>query len=170
MARTEHPATLSDEQLIRQCEVRRQRRSGPGGQHRNKVETGIFLKHMPTGVEGNATERRSQADNQRLALDRLRVRLAIHHRDAVADEDGPHDIWNSRCSNGRITVSRNHRDFAIVLAEALDFLAAADQDCSSAAERLGCTRSQLTKLLRLEPAALQLVNQERRRRQLPPLK
>ena len=48
----EHPATASPEQLIAECDIRRLRRSGPGGQHRNKVETAISLHHLPTGVRG----------------------------------------------------------------------------------------------------------------------
>ena len=67
-----HPAHLSEQELLDQCEVRRQRRSGPGGQHRNKVETGIFMRHQPTGVTSEATERRHQNDNLQQAIFRLR--------------------------------------------------------------------------------------------------
>jgi ribosome-associated protein len=50
--------------------------SGPGGQHRNKTESGVRLTHRPTGVTVSATERRSQAQNRGAALERLRERLA----------------------------------------------------------------------------------------------
>lgn len=50
--------------------------SGPGGQHRNKTESGVRLLHRPTGVTVTATERRSQAQNRSAALVRLRERLA----------------------------------------------------------------------------------------------
>jgi protein subunit release factor B len=50
--------------------------SGPGGQHRNKTESGVRLTHGPTGVTVSATERRSQAQNRGAALERLRERLA----------------------------------------------------------------------------------------------
>ena len=41
---------LSDEQLMSQCEMETFKASGPGGQHRNKRETAVRLKHLPTGI------------------------------------------------------------------------------------------------------------------------
>lgn len=41
---------LSDEQLMKQCEMGTFKASGPGGQHRNKRESAVRLKHLPTGI------------------------------------------------------------------------------------------------------------------------
>ncbi len=49
---------------------------GPGGQHRNKTASAVRLHHPPTGLTVIATERRSQAQNRGVALERLRARLA----------------------------------------------------------------------------------------------
>jgi len=51
------------------------RSRGPGGQRKNKTETAIRLTHVPSNIVIVATEHRSQAQNRRLAWERLRERL-----------------------------------------------------------------------------------------------
>ena len=73
---------LDDDQLLGQCRVEFRRASGPGGQHRNKVESAVRLTHLPSGIVAGASERRSQHDNRALALARLRAKLErLHHRE-----------------------------------------------------------------------------------------
>jgi protein subunit release factor A len=55
--------------------IERIRRTGPGGQHRNKRETGIRLTHLPTGLVVMATEERSQSMNLERAYRRLGEKL-----------------------------------------------------------------------------------------------
>jgi protein subunit release factor A len=61
--------------LAKQVVVETYRSSGPGGQRKNKTETAIRLKHLPSGMTVVATEHRSQAQNKKLAFERLRERL-----------------------------------------------------------------------------------------------
>jgi ribosome-associated protein len=69
-------AALPGEALLGECDEQFFIASGPGGQHRNKTESGVRLLHRPTGLLVTATERRSQAQNRGEALVRLRERLA----------------------------------------------------------------------------------------------
>lgn len=68
-------ASLPDDLLLKECEETFFTAGGPGGQHRNKTETGVRLAHGPTKILVTATERRSQARNRATALSRLRERL-----------------------------------------------------------------------------------------------
>ena len=67
--------SLPDDVLLEECELDVFVASGPGGQHRNKTESGVRIVHKPTGVTVTATERRSQHENRSHALARLRERL-----------------------------------------------------------------------------------------------
>jgi hypothetical protein len=155
---TPHPATIPAEKLLAECDIERLRRSGPGGQHRNKVETAVRLRHRPTGVQAEAGERRSQAENRQAALARLRLNLALEVRGPCSADQGPSNLWRSRCRAGRVHVSPSHDDLPTLLAEALDWIDVCRGDVKQAAESLGCTPSQLVKLLKKEPRAFVLVN------------
>ncbi len=159
-----HPAALDPAALAAQCEFRATRRSGPGGQNRNKVETAVILTHRPTGMTAQASERRTQGENRRVALHRLRLELALNIRRPVGADSSysPSSLWCSRCRAGRIHVNPDHDDFPALLAEALDVLSAREFELQDAALSLGCSATQLVKLLRSAPRALTLVNEQRR--------
>jgi len=158
-----HPACLELSKLLDDCDFQRTRSFGPGGQHRNKVESAVVVTHRPTGISGQASERRSQHENRRNSIARLRVNLALGFR-LPADESlrmSPSALWRQRTSGGQIHVNVRHEDFPAILAEALDVIRARQFDASIAADGLCCSSSQLIKLLRKEPAAMTLVNRER---------
>jgi peptide chain release factor 2 len=73
----------SDEDLLRECEVQTFRSSGPGGQHVNKTESAVRLRHLPSGVVVTSQQERSQHRNKALCLQRLRRKVAqMNHRPA----------------------------------------------------------------------------------------
>jgi hypothetical protein len=166
-----HPAALPPAILLAACDETRTRRSGPGGQHRNKVETAVILRHPPTGLGAEASERRSQAENRAVALGRLRLRLAVGLRSdpLPGPATPPSALWRGRVRGGRITVATAHDDFPTLLAEALDSLAAAGWEPRDAAPRLAVSPTQLVRLVAREPAALALVNRQRGALGLGPL-
>lgn len=165
-----HPATLDDRALLGQCVLTRGRASGPGGQRRNKVSTAVELEHTPTGLFAQASERRSPAENERVALHRLRLALAVGVRVGVPMGDQRSPLWMSRCNDGRIVCSAAHHDLAALIAEALDMIEACGLDVGRAALRLDCTPSQLIKLLAKHAPALAWVNARRKQRGEHPLR
>ena len=66
----------SDDDLLRECEVQTFRSSGPGGQHVNKTESAVRLRHLPSGVVVSCQEERSQHQNKAACLRKLRERIA----------------------------------------------------------------------------------------------
>jgi hypothetical protein len=123
---------------------------------------------MPTGVRAEASERRSQAANHAQAVQRLRVRLALDVRTAPAAE--PSAPWADRAAARRLAINPDHHDFPVLLADALDVLAANDWDVAAAAEFFQLSATQLVKLLKIEPAALAEINRQRLDRGQPALR
>lgn len=184
-----HPACLDDDALLSQCELGFGRTGGPGGQHRNKVQSLVRIVHTPSGVEAHAGERRSQHENRRVALRRLRLALAVAVRTPAPAGEVGSDLWRSRRQRpgagheggrsplgrwrgggtGFIVVNPHHHDYPSLLAEALDVIAASGWDAKAASLRLECSASQLVKLVAAHPPALAMWNRERANVGLRPL-
>ena len=58
------------------------RSPGSGGQHVQKTDSAVRVKHLPTGISVRAHEQRSYHANRATALERLRERLEAARRDA----------------------------------------------------------------------------------------
>ena len=168
--RPTHPAALDPETLMKQCTLTRGRTSGPGGQHRNKVETHITITHQPSGVEAQAGERRLAKENQSVAMRRLRLLLAMKIRIEVPNGEIRSELWKQRCRKRKIVCSTKHADFPSMLAEALDVIDASGYDMRKASTRLECSSTQLLRLIADHPPALVMLNEERRLRSMRPLK
>src|SRR5215210_8061914 len=73
----------TDEELLRECEVETFRSSGPGGQHVNKTESAVRLRHLPSGLAVSCQQERSQHRNKALCLQKLRKKIAkLNYRPA----------------------------------------------------------------------------------------
>jgi RF-1 domain len=165
-----HPARIQESELLKDCTMTFLRRSGPGGQHRNKVETAVVITHVPSGISAEANKSRSQEKNRQEAISRLRLRLACEIRSDVVSIGSASELWLSRQIGSSIKVASDHRDFPALLAEAMDVLAGGGWDHAAAAEKLGVSSTQFVKFLAKYPPALQKLNAVRSAKNLDPLK
>ncbi len=154
----------ADAELLRDCREERYRASGPGGQRRNKVETAVRLRHLPSGVVVQAEESRSLEENRTRALRRLRLRLAIEVRETfdLGAPALPPEFVAQRTPEGRIAVNPKNPAYPIALAVALDALSAAGGSYAVAASALGVTTSQLLRLLRSDPQVWREIDERRK--------
>jgi hypothetical protein len=161
---------LSDERILRECRWEAFRASGPGGQKRNKTSSAIRLVHEPTGISAIANESRSQSDNRKSALRRLRHRMTLTLRDAI--DAGKFEVpqwFTAHCPGGRLTVSRKSEMYLPAMGLALDVLAARGWSVSEAARMLGLSTGNLVRFLQGDEKLMAHVNEMRGALGLKPL-
>lgn len=124
-----------------------------------------MLVHSASGISAEANERRSQLENKQVALQRLRLELALAVR-TPEPSVLPSPLWQQRCSRGRLAIALEHPDFPCVLAELFDQLQVHDYALPPCAAYFDVSTSQLVKLLRKWPPALARVNSIRQARGL----
>lgn len=125
--------------------------SGPGGQHRNKTNTGVCLKLAAYNLEIKSSESRSVAENKVHALHRMQLALATKVREAPK----PASELKFPGSNGHIQTS--NPGFPQFIADVLDITAANDGDTKMAAIAFGLSPTGLSKILHQDKSVLEAV-------------
>ncbi|XP_065849993.1 uncharacterized protein [Euphorbia lathyris] len=170
---------LTDEELMKQCDMTTFKSSGPGGQHRNKRETAVRLKHLPTGVVSQAGEDRSQHMNRTSALRRLRSLLALKVRNPVdiTAYSPPQELLQIlplkstvRTSDSGPQIGHKNPKFVLGMQALLDLMFAVDGSISEAAKLLGLSTGALSRLILSDDSLRMAVNDLRSSKGLKPLK
>ena len=160
--------SLTDAQLLTQCEVDTYRASGPGGQKRNKTSSAVRLRHPPSGLLVIAEESRSQHENRARALRRLRQALYIQIREELLPETLTPEALAARPeyqgvvgSSGRLHLGCKDMRFWPVVGLVLDVMQAFQARVSEAAAALGVSTGNLVDFLQSDDKVWQTVNQMR---------
>jgi hypothetical protein len=169
--------SLTDNQLLAQCDVDNYRASGPGGQKRNKTSSAVRLRHGPSGLIVIAEESRSQHENRVRALRRLRQGLYLKLRESLTEEcltsealAGRAGFGEARDAGGRLHLGRKDPRFWPAVGVVLDVLQATGARVSEAAAALGISTGNLIDFLQTDPKVWEQANGLRARFGLRPLK
>ena len=160
----------SDDALVAQCEVDRYRASGPGGQHRNKTESAVRLRHKLSGVTAIGEDSRSQAENKVHAVRRLRAAIALEVREPVLGISPRLAAFVASGTAPLGAKTRQTGEYWTAIAELLDVLVAGGLEIGATAQRLGMTTGALSKLLLHDELVARTVNDLRRARGMRPLR
>jgi len=138
---------LSDEQLLRQCAVDTYRASGPGGQKRNKTDSAVRLRHLPSGLQAIAEESRSQHENKQRALKRLRQRFYLLLREPFPPAEPDAVALLRQIPQHRLKLGQRDARYWPTVGLVLDALAAYQGQLAATAEALGVSTGQLVRFL-----------------------
>ena len=139
----------ADEVLSSQCSLDFHKASGRGGQKVNKTSSAVRLTHLPSGITVVCSESRSQTENRKTALKKLRKQAALGLRRepeegafSSADFETPPSL-------------ANHARYLPWLAKVLDFLYA---------DRLapGYSLNTLRRLLKRDPEVWRYLAEQRK--------
>lgn len=155
---------MNDDALLRACTLQGYQGSGPGGQHRNKTNTGVLLRLEELKLEIRCCEDRSAGINRNLALERMRLLIALRLRAT------PPPVPAFPFPGGKGRIQTANPGYAPFIADVLDRLELAEGDQHPAAAAWNLSASALVRIFFSDKALLETVQQIRAQYGKPPLR
>lgn len=169
---------MPEELFLRTVKIEHFQGSGKGGQKRNRVYSAVRATHSLTGLATTAESYREVGMNEKDAVRKLRIALAVKSAEDAAGtaldnliplRDGA-ALSNTAFPRFRLPVNEKHWDYPCIIATALCVFKASEGDLRKAADFLGCSSSALVRLFKEEGQAWAFVQHLRRDAALHPLK
>jgi len=137
-----------DRKLFTYCVMENFQASGPGGQKRNRKFSAVRITHKSTNLSVISTETRSRSNNLRIALKKLRIKLAIEIR-------GPNISLN------RLKIALSNPMYPLWVALLFDTLWKYKFRISETAESLNTSTGKLIKLIARDSNIWKTINYNR---------
>ena len=160
---------LSDDELFAQCEFDRYRASGPGGQKRNKTDSAVRLRHLPTKLIVTAADSRSQHLNRRRALERLREALAYEFRQGIDPDAIPTFLMEQKLA-GKLLQQPRNPIFLMTASWVLELLDSHHGRLAETASAIGISTAPLVKFFETTPGLWQAAARIRQRHHQRPIR
>ena len=95
---------LTDEELAGECVITVFRAGGKGGQHVNKTDSAVRVRHLPSGITVTCQRERSQHLNKKFCFQRLRLRVTdmLEVKKARVSTKVPRSIREKRRTHKKI--------------------------------------------------------------------
>jgi hypothetical protein len=138
---------LSDAELLKLCETQAYKGSGPGGQHRNKTNSGVKLRLI--NIESYSCDDRSSHINKILALKKLRLKIALQ----IREEPALQTPFAFPGTGGKI--SADNKLYPEFVADVLDRIKVANGDLGEAAKMWNLSKSALNKIILADKKVLE---------------
>lgn len=164
---------LDPEVLLGACKQSRYQGSGPGGQKRNRVYSGIRLVHGESGLAIECEAHRESHRNLEVALQNLRFTLALAMQLEISDPNSLAEVENDKAFREpvfRADASPRHFDFPIFMMRALYWFSKHHGHTAATAQVLGCSTSALIRFLKADKCLWMKAKEIRERHGLHPLK
>ena len=143
-----YPFLLTDEEhFAGQCRIDAYMASGRGGQKRNRIYSAVRATHLPTGISVIAEESRSQLENRKRALRRLRTAIALRARQERWEHNIHPSITYLFGPDARDAINPKNPLYPLFCATVLDALYREQGKISAAAAALGISTGRMNKFL-----------------------
>lgn len=139
---------FEDTVFLKSCKTESFQSTGPGGQKKNKKFSAIRMTHIPTEVTVISDNYREQNINKKIAIKKLKIKIAINIRGPKIELD-------------RTIVSSSSDDYPLWIAKLFDILNNNKYDIKTTAVELSLTTSKLIKLIYKDKTVWKTINDNR---------
>jgi len=148
---------LPNTDFLKLCEISAYKGSGPGGQHKNKTNSGVKLKlRVESGelrvIEAYSCDDRSSHVNKLFALKKLRLKIAL----LIREEPTVQIPFPFPGSDGKISPDNNL--YPQFIADILDRINFCKGDLSEAAKIWGLSKSALNKIILQDKKVMEVLS------------